>query len=321
MGGLFPPMIFCARMNFLGSAGMAAIPGSRAAAGRSDPMLIDRLRLYLDDRELSRIVAEAGSQYRRIGGSIISPLCRALERAAIDGNIPKSHEKVPRRILQFWDQKTVPADVQDCTASWRAIPNIDHVLFDEVQAREFIRVEYEARHLEAFDLCNHPAMKSDLFRLAYLYRHGGAYIDADDSYEGSSIERFFDDNGLCRLRSISFTRNPSEPAVLIYNNNPIFCTANDEIFRKALERATAIMLSLGKRDSYSVLAITGPLNLSIAVYATALDCIAAGTDFPFSPIIGWDDVARKNRKMEYQKTTRNWRVARSDARKIADEQT
>lgn len=67
------------------------------------PMLVDRLRVYMSDRELSRIVAEAGSPQRRISANIISPLCLALERTAIDGKIPKSPDKVPRRILQFWD--------------------------------------------------------------------------------------------------------------------------------------------------------------------------------------------------------------------------
>jgi mannosyltransferase OCH1-like enzyme len=284
------------------------------------PMLLDRLRAYLSDRELSRIVAEAGSRHRRISASIISPLCLALERAAIDGNIPRSHEKMPRRILQFWDQVTIPADIQNCMASWRAIPNFEHVLFDEGRAREFIRMQYDARHLEAYDLCNHPAMKSDLFRLAYLYRHGGVYIDADDSYEGSSMNQSFGEGGLFRLRSVSFKTIPSDPPAVIYNNNPIFCVANDEILRKALERATMIMLSLGKRKFYNMLVITGPLNLSIAVYATALDCIANGADFRFYPIIGWDDVAKKNATMEYQKTTRNWRMAQIDARNIKNEQ-
>lgn len=284
-------------------------------------MLLDRLRVYLSDPELSRIVAEAGSRYRRISANIVSPLCRALERAAIDGNIPESHEKVPRRIVQFWDQETIPSDVQDCIASWRAIPGFDHVLFDDVRAREFIRAECESRHLEAYDLCNHPAMKSDLFRLAYLYRHGGVYVDADDIHEGPSLNRLFDPDGLFRLRSISFTRSPAERPATIYNNNPIFCVAKDEILRKALERATMILLSLGKRDFYNVLAITGPLNMSIAVYGTALDCVARGTDFPFNPIIGWDDVAKKSRKMQYQKTTRNWRMAQTEAHSIKGGQT
>ena len=278
-------------------------------------MLIERLRVHLSERELSFVVAEAGSRQRRISASIIGPLCRALERAALDGYVPRSHEKVPRRILQFWDQETIPADIQECMASWRALPDFEHVVFDDVRAREFISTECEARHLEAYDLCNHPAMKSDLFRLAYLYHHGGVYIDADDTYAGSDISNLFDNDGLFRLRSASYTRSPSEPPAFIYNNNPIFSVAGDDILRKGLERATSILLSLGKRDHYNMLAITGPLNLSIAVYATALDCVAKGTEFRFHPIIGWDEVANKGVKMEYQKTTRNWRMAQAEARK------
>lgn len=282
-------------------------------------MLIDRLRPYMTDREVSRIVAEAGCSKRRISARIISPLCVALERAAADENVPPSQQNVSRRILQFWDQKSIPPDVENCMASWRAIPNADHVVFDESTAREFIKAEYETRHLEAYDLCNHPAMKSDLFRLAYLYRNGGVYVDADDIYQGTKIDRLFED-GLFRLRSIAFTTSPSEPPATIYNNNPIFCTANDEVLRKALERATMILLSLGKREYYNVLVITGPLNLSIAVYATALDCVASGSDFRFNPIIGWDEVAKKHQGLEYQRTTRNWRVAQNEARNVSGKQ-
>lgn len=272
-------------------------------------MLLDRLKNFVSNQELSRIAAEAKSRRRRVSASVISPFCLALERAAMDGDFPKSHEKVPRRILQFWDQKTIPPDVQNCMASWRSIPDFDHVLFDEEQAREFIRTEYDARHLDAYDLCNHPAMKADLFRLAYLYRHGGVYIDADDSYQGSNLEQLFREDGLFRARTASFRRNLSEPPVTVYNNNPIFCVPNDKIIRMALQRAVGIMLSMGKSDFYNVVVITGPVNLSIAAYMTALDCIARDEEFLFCPIIGWDDIARKSENLEFQKTERNWRVA------------
>jgi mannosyltransferase OCH1-like enzyme len=153
-------------------------------------------------------------------------------------------------------------------------------------------------------------MKSDLFRLAYLYRHGGVYIDADDAYAGANMDSLFREDGLFRLRTASFRKTPSDSPVTVFNNNPIFCVPQDEIFRKALARATTIMLSLGKRDTYNVLLTTGPVNLSEAVYATALDCIANNTEFLFCPIIGWDDIAKKNTGLEYQKTERNWRAPR-----------
>lgn len=272
-------------------------------------MLLDRLKAYVSDQELSRIAGEAKSRRRRVSASIISPFCIALEKAAIDGNFPRSHEFVPRRILQFWDQKAIPPDVQNCMTSWRSIPNFEYVLFDEEQAREFMRAEYDVRHVNAYDLCNHPAMKADLFRLAYLYRHGGVYIDADDIYAGSNLEQLFREDGLFKVRCASFRRTPSEPPVTVYNNNPIFCTPKDEIVRMALERATMILLSMGKKEFYNVLVITGPVNLSIAAYMVALDCIARNDEFRFCPILGWDNIAHKSRNLDFQKTERNWRVA------------
>lgn len=274
-------------------------------------MLLDRLQAYLTQEELGRIVAEAGSPHRQISPDTVSaasPLCLALERAARDRNVPRSPESVPRRILQFWDQEAIPDDVHDCMVTWWEIPGFEHVIFNEETARDFIRAEYDARHVEAFDLCNHPAMKSDLFRLAYLHRHGGVYIDADDAYAGSGMDRLYREDGLLKLRTASFKKDPSMPPVTVFNNNPIFCVANDEVVRRALGRATRIMLALGKRENYNILVITGPVNLSIAVYTTALDCIARGTDFRFCPIIGWDDIAKKNTNLEYQRTKRNWRV-------------
>ncbi|HTT84701.1 MAG TPA: glycosyltransferase [Rhizomicrobium sp.] len=274
-------------------------------------MLLDRLRAYLTRDELARIVAEARSPHRRIDLNNLGaagPLCLALERAAIDQKVPRSPEKVPRRILQFWDQEAIPEDVRNCMATWRAIPGFEHVVFHEEPARDFIRSEYHLRHLQAFDLCNHPAMKSDLFRLAYLYRHGGVYIDVDDAYAGSGMERLFRDDGLLKLRTASFKKDSSMNPVTIYNNNPIFCAPKDEVIGRALERATQIMLTLGKRETYNILIITGPVNISLALYTAAIDCIARNTDLRFSPIIGWDDIARKNTDLEYQRTSRNWRV-------------
>jgi hypothetical protein len=274
-------------------------------------MLLDRLKPYLTREELGRIVAEARSPHRQINPGTVnaaSPVCFALERAAIDRNVPRSNEKVPRRILQFWDQETIPEDVDNCMATWRAIPGFEQVVFHEEAARDFIRAEYGLGHLEAYDLCNHPAMKSDLFRLAYLYRHGGVYIDADDAYAGSGMDRLFREDGLLKLRTASFKKDSSMHPVTVFNNNPISCVANDEIIRRALERATRIIRSLGERDNYNILLVTGPVNLSIALYTAVLDCIARNTDLRFSPIVDWDDIAKKNTNLEYQKTRRNWRV-------------
>jgi mannosyltransferase OCH1-like enzyme len=56
---------------------------------------------------------------------------------------------------------------------------MDYVRFSEPLARDYLRrVDPEA--LRAFDRARQPAMKADLFRLAYLHHDGGFYVDADD---------------------------------------------------------------------------------------------------------------------------------------------
>jgi tetratricopeptide (TPR) repeat protein len=87
---------------------------------------------------------------------------------------------IPRRIAQFWDSEELPPDVERLTRSWREQnPDMNYVRFSEPLARDYLRrVDPEA--LRAFDRARQPAMKADLFRLAYLHHDGGFYVDADD---------------------------------------------------------------------------------------------------------------------------------------------
>ena len=85
------------------------------------------------------------------------------------------------RIIQFWHETDPPADVAAAMASWPARnPGMDHVVFNKDSARDFIGGHYGAQLLEAYDNARHPAMQSDLFRLAYLALRGGVYVDADE---------------------------------------------------------------------------------------------------------------------------------------------
>ncbi len=84
-------------------------------------------------------------------------------------------------IVQFWDTEAIPTDVQTVMESWKkAHPYIQHVVFDEKGARLFLADHCGAEAAETFDLCHHPAMKADYFRVAFLYKAGGIYVDADE---------------------------------------------------------------------------------------------------------------------------------------------
>jgi mannosyltransferase OCH1-like enzyme len=94
--------------------------------------------------------------------------------------IDVSRSTIPRRIVQFWDSGELPSDIERLARSWREQnPDMDYVRFSEPLARDYLRrVNPEA--LQAFDRARQPAMKADLFRLAYLHHDGGFYVDADD---------------------------------------------------------------------------------------------------------------------------------------------
>ena len=89
--------------------------------------------------------------------------------------------KIPKNIVQFWDKKEVPPRMKEVMRSWSHLnPEFDYELFDDQSAQEFIQKYHSSDVLKAFRTANHPAMHSDLFRMAYLYECGGVYADADD---------------------------------------------------------------------------------------------------------------------------------------------
>jgi hypothetical protein len=82
--------------------------------------------------------------------------------------------------------------------SWKPLRSAGFALarFDDSSARRFIAENLEPRHLKALAACYHPAMRSDYFRLCYIGLYGGCYVDADDVYNGKSLDVFFADGRL-----------------------------------------------------------------------------------------------------------------------------
>jgi len=104
-------------------------------------------------------------------------LHRPVSRTEITA--PESDD-IPYKLFQYWDSPGIPEDVDACMRTWSQISRIQTVLFDGNRSREFIAANYSVEHLEAFEACHHPAMRADFIRLAYLFRNGGIYIDADE---------------------------------------------------------------------------------------------------------------------------------------------
>ena len=85
-------------------------------------------------------------------------------------------------LVQFWNAEQPPTDVQAVMASWsRFNPTWTHTVFNESKVRTLLGDQLGSRATDAFDLCHHPAMMADFFRIALLCAKGGLYVDADEA--------------------------------------------------------------------------------------------------------------------------------------------
>jgi mannosyltransferase OCH1-like enzyme len=86
---------------------------------------------------------------------------------------------IPKTIVQFWDKAVLPEDIAPLVDLWKhRNPDFEHHLFNDATARTYIAEHFPTSYLAAFDMCAIPAMRSDFFRYAYLYKEGGIYVDA-----------------------------------------------------------------------------------------------------------------------------------------------
>ena len=269
-------------------------------------MTIDAERVADDDRLRSNYVREL------------------LWEAEHDLPLPLANA-IPTAIMQFWDNASaIPADVSECLDSWRsaaAPAGWTYTLFDDASAERCITTSLGSAFADAFARCPHPAMRSDYFRLCYIFRHGGLYVDADDVYKGVGLRSCFDDRRLkvqplCydvvsdRMVPAEVFREPQASAsswIFYVNNNPLVAPPFHPILRLALARATSLLV--GDSDlRFDVQATTGPGNLTRCLVKHAL---AVGTNRPgardFLLLSDWGEVATSRWPLSYRDDERNWR--------------
>lgn len=231
---------------------------------------------------------------------------------------------IPRVLIQFWDDsESIPLDVQKCIESWRPLEEqgFKHFLFSDITANDFIKTNYDSRYLNAFLRCRHPAMRSDYFRLCYLLKNGGFYVDTDEVYKNIGIEELFSDsklkiNPLCydistdsMVQTSDFILKNEYHSNRIYyiNNNPIISTPNHPLIRIALERSTQILLASDENIT-DVQSTTGPGNLSASLVRHAIELKSINNIFDFRFLDNWDSISVPRWPLEYRKDNRNWRI-------------
>ena len=146
-------------------------------------------------------------------------------------NLPQKSADVatiPKRIIQFWDEPEPPAEVEKICQSWQDCnPEYEYQRFSLDEAIAFLREHYDERVLRAFANCDLPATQSDFFRLAYLYKMGGFYADADDKCR-QSLDPLVDSNPELVILQEDFA---------CIGNNFLGCIPGQSIIQQALEQA------------------------------------------------------------------------------------
>ncbi len=166
--------------------------------------MIEELRICLSEIDLSRLNAghctTADIWSMASDENVRSRFSYAVAKAGTIG-FWAGPTGVPAQIVQFWDSEAIPADVHPLMTEWtREEPSFAYTRFSDTTARAFIAAHYEQKHLEAYDHCHHPAMRSDYFRLAYLAQKGGLYIDADDARVANGLSDLISDPASLQLQ-------------------------------------------------------------------------------------------------------------------------
>ena len=235
-------------------------------------------------------------------------------------------DTIPKVIVQFWhDSAEIPSDVRECLDSWDDLKSqgFSRVLFDDGQARHFISNNLEHRYLQAFDLCYHPAMRCDYFRLCYILINGGFYVDADEIYQGTECDRLFCDSRL-KLQPLCYDTisgnmispdlfmgkcQSSESWIFYINNNPIISPPRDPILHLALERSTRILLNCLERPE--IQSTTGPGNLTASLVRHAISSKLFGRNRDFMILPDWEATSISPWPLSYRNDDRNWRLLNS----------
>jgi len=233
---------------------------------------------------------------------------------------------IPRTLVQYWhDLDALPGDVAECLNSWKQMEKdgFEVYLFDDSLARRFIAANYELQFLAAFDLCYHPAMRCDYFRLCFIFRCGGFYVDADEVYQSAGCETLFRD-GKLKLQPLcydtsthqmvepeKFLTDTTFPSSRIYyvNNNPIVAPPGHELIRLALRRSTDILLGGSERPE--IQSTTGPGNLSASLVRHVAGLQHAHGSWDFAILRNWGSISECRWFLNYRNDERNWRLLKT----------
>ena len=229
-------------------------------------------------------------------------LALALRRTGLLAGARKRRVRssIPRRVVQFWDTKTIPDDLRPLVGSWDEGPEgYRHDVYDDHSAAAFVKEHFPAEVGRAIRRARHPAQRADIFRLAYLAKKGGIYVDADDRRAGTFAALV-----------------PAGATFVAYQEN-YGTIANDFLaaapLHPVIERALALAVAAVNRgDADTIWLSTGPGLLTRAFAAAVADApalLASGT--VVRELFEMHHLADIHCPARYKSTPRHWSRAES----------
>ena len=91
-----------------------------------------------------------------------------------------AHQAIPRIIVQTHKRDRIPRAMQQNVLKLIELnPEYEHYFYSERKAREYIKVHFNKKVLDAFDALLPGPMRGELFKLCFLQSRGGVVVDAD----------------------------------------------------------------------------------------------------------------------------------------------
>jgi mannosyltransferase OCH1-like enzyme len=178
--------------------------------------------------------------------------------------IDLSYEQcIPKRIVQTTKIHMMqnPLHYNSVMTFLELNPEYEYYLFDDCEARDFIRDHFPLYVFQAYDMLIPGAYKADLFRYCYLYICGGCYFDCKMVLFAPLREMILPDENIF----LCYDSNEKHLTTIYYNAIMGFVPNNPELFdtidKSCYYIHNKIYRSILNYKNFDYLSITGPYLL------------------------------------------------------------
>lgn len=179
----------------------------------------------------------------------------------------KYQVKIPKILMQTWKTRNVPEHWKSSPKSiQRLMPKWKYVLMSDEDNRNFIK-KYFPEYLKVYDNLEYPIMKCDMIRYAFLYIHGGIYMDLDIELTKPLADLFHDDADIYVVESGN--------ACSVYTNSFLASKPRCKFWLDCLEEIKKPYPCWAYGKHLKVMTKTGPLMLTRVIKRKKYDyCFA-----------------------------------------------